>query len=275
MRYPSTQSFSTQASFTSMRSQSLSQHPSQRSVHTLSSIYTAEQSESPINLDPSNAETTTMTGTYFEPSFTHIRRSMAVDRPPTIPEPESDRLDDVALHDPKPKRHGLFSRFGVGSSAPDSADGTNRPNSSGGHGFFGRKRGVSGQGAELGAMGIRRPTSRGAPTAGKVETQMQPQMSSQLQIQPQPQLQAQTPSVVQLSQQAHTPQRPQTPQLQQEVQTSPAVSQSSQPPPQPPKQSQSQASLQIGPQAAVPASHTSTTSSTPEPQTKEEVKAES
>lgn len=54
--------------------------------------------------------------------------------------------------DVKPKKKGIFSRFTNDTpESPTSTDGGSRPNSSH-HGFHlpGRKRGVSGQGAELG-----------------------------------------------------------------------------------------------------------------------------
>ncbi|KAI9851458.1 MAG: hypothetical protein M1838_003647 [Thelocarpon superellum] len=82
--------------------------------------------------------------------------------PPT----EEEGFEDVMLNDEtKPKRKSIFSRFG------DSSDTTTTtpPNSSTHHVFHlpGRKRGHSGQGAELGK--IDRPVSAGAQEV-KVET---------------------------------------------------------------------------------------------------------
>lgn len=70
-------------------------------------------------------------------------------------------LNDDAKHQP-PKKRSLFARFGDNSEASSSASGDNpRPTSSHkGFHFPGRKRGQSGQGAELG--NIERPS---APTA--------------------------------------------------------------------------------------------------------------
>ncbi|KAI9728656.1 MAG: hypothetical protein M1828_002762 [Chrysothrix sp. TS-e1954] len=91
---------------------------------------------------------------------------------PPEAQPE-DRFEDVGLDDnataatsstaTKPRKQGIFSRFGHSSSASDShingitnLDGTQqRPTSShfGGQ-LFGRRRGTSGQGAELGSMPV-------------------------------------------------------------------------------------------------------------------------
>jgi hypothetical protein len=68
--------------------------------------------------------------------------------PPT----EEEGFEDVGLNDEaKPKRRGLFSRFGDSS---DHAASTNSGASSTHHGFHftSRKRGHSGQGAELGKI---------------------------------------------------------------------------------------------------------------------------
>ncbi|KAI9819830.1 MAG: hypothetical protein M1827_006399 [Pycnora praestabilis] len=69
------------------------------------------------------------------------------------PQPTAEEgFEDVGLNDEaKPKKRGIFSRFGDSSDSPASAD--SRPSSSH-HGFHltGRKRGQSGQGAELGNM---------------------------------------------------------------------------------------------------------------------------
>jgi hypothetical protein len=67
---------------------------------------------------------------------------------------DEETFEDVGLGDEqKPaKKRGLFARFNEGSEHNDE---NVRPTSSGGHGRFhlpGRKRGQSGQGAELGNM---------------------------------------------------------------------------------------------------------------------------
>lgn len=185
LRFPSQQSFST-TSFTSFRSHSLSQHPSQRSVTTLSSRYTAEPT-SPITLETDEspfgkeAEMQDSAAAYKSPYTTVVGTTkLHIPDPSTsIPDPDpTGRFEDVTLADPKPKRHGLFARFGVGSTStptPSSTDGADaKPAStSTGHSFFGRKRGGSGQGAELGNI-IRRPASRGpsavAAAAGSTAT---------------------------------------------------------------------------------------------------------
>lgn len=78
------------------------------------------------------------------------------------PQPtDEEGFEDVGLNDEvKPKKKGLFSRFtNDAPESPVSTDGS-RPNSSH-YGFHipGRKRGASGQGAELG--NIDRPTTDG------------------------------------------------------------------------------------------------------------------
>jgi hypothetical protein len=73
--------------------------------------------------------------------------------------PAEERFEEVGLHDDvKPKKKSIFARFA------ETTDGnaTSRPISPGGHhgfSFTGRKRGHSGQGAELGK--IDRPKSSG------------------------------------------------------------------------------------------------------------------
>jgi hypothetical protein len=65
-------------------------------------------------------------------------------------------FEEVGLTDEKPKKRGLFARFGDEDKAvpPSPTQAEARPSSS--HhswlGFGGRKRGQSGQGAELGSM---------------------------------------------------------------------------------------------------------------------------
>ena len=86
-----------------------------------------------------------------------INRSQTFERPKATDE---EGFEDVGLNDEtKPKKRGLFSRFGESSDQPTSDDGS-RPSSS--HRTFhlpGRKRGQSGVGAELG--NIDRPASKG------------------------------------------------------------------------------------------------------------------
>ncbi|KAK5162782.1 hypothetical protein LTR04_002992 [Oleoguttula sp. CCFEE 6159] len=71
-----------------------------------------------------------------------------VERPETTAE---EWFEDVGLNDEvKPKKRGLFARFGDSSETSANTPADAKPTSSH-HGFFmGRKRGQSGQGAELG-----------------------------------------------------------------------------------------------------------------------------
>jgi len=72
----------------------------------------------------------------------------------TRPEPTAEEtFEDVGLNDdPKPKKRGFFSKFtdSEGNSSPDARP-TSSHHSHGFH-FTGRKRGQSGQGAELNSM---------------------------------------------------------------------------------------------------------------------------
>ena len=65
---------------------------------------------------------------------------------------DEEGFEEVGLNDEtKPKKRGLFSRFGDLVDSPNSVDDSSRPTSSH-RGFHipGRKRGQSGVGAELG-----------------------------------------------------------------------------------------------------------------------------
>ena len=75
--------------------------------------------------------------------------------PPTEEANEEDAFEDIGLGDEitsPPKKKGIFARFGDNSDQPANGE-VVRP-SSGHRGFHlpGRKRGHSGQGAELGNM---------------------------------------------------------------------------------------------------------------------------
>jgi len=74
------------------------------------------------------------------------RKSSSFNRPEPTREEE---FEDVGLNDEKPKKRGFLSRFTDSEDTPSDS----RPTSSH-HGFHftGRKRGQSGQGAELGDM---------------------------------------------------------------------------------------------------------------------------
>jgi len=91
---------------------------------------------------------------------------------PSLQEPRRfDKLDgsadegfeDVGLTDDKPKKRGLFSRFGDEEKNANTQAQPDLKASSSHHGWLGlpgRKRGQSGQGSELGS--IPRPNSRNA-----------------------------------------------------------------------------------------------------------------
>ena len=80
----------------------------------------------------------------------------AINSPGRFEKPQAtdeEGFEEVGLNDEaKPKKRGLFSRFGDSVDSPTSED-SSRPSSS--HRNFhlpGRKRGQSGQGAELGSI---------------------------------------------------------------------------------------------------------------------------
>jgi len=98
------------------------------------------------------------------PSLQELRR---IDKPDG---PAEEGFEDVGLTDDKPKKRGLFSRFGDEdkntNTSPTQAQPDLKPSSShhGWLGLPGRKRGQSGQGSELGS--IPRPNSRNAVAVG-------------------------------------------------------------------------------------------------------------
>ncbi len=86
------------------------------------------------------------------PAKSAVRRSVQLEEPrPT----QEETFEDVGLNDEMkqpPKKKGIFARFGESS---ESAPVTDNPRPSSSHRGFhlpGRKRGQSGQGAELGHM---------------------------------------------------------------------------------------------------------------------------
>jgi len=85
-------------------------------------------------------------------------------------EEQADKFEDVGLNDPKPKHRSIFARFtGTPSADTHPSDTPIKPVNSGGHNlsFFGRKRGQSGTGSELGSMTkvVARPASSGKGAA--------------------------------------------------------------------------------------------------------------
>jgi hypothetical protein len=95
------------------------------------------------------------------PARSAVRGSGQLERPrPT----EEETFEDVGLNDETkhpPKKKGLFARFGETSESPTGADSTRPGSSHRGFHLPGRKRGQSGQGAELGHM-IKSTTAGGA-----------------------------------------------------------------------------------------------------------------
>ena len=82
-----------------------------------------------------------------------LSRSIANEKRVEREPPTAEELfEDVGLNDePKPKRKGLFSRFGDSLDMNSSSGLTSNSMHSGFH-FTSRKRGHSGQGAELGRI---------------------------------------------------------------------------------------------------------------------------
>lgn len=94
-----------------------------------------------------------------QPARSMLRGSSQFERPqPT----EEEGFEDVGLTDevkPPPKRKSIFARFGDSSESPAVSDNSRPSSSHRGFHLPGRKRGQSGQGAELGQ--INRPTVGG------------------------------------------------------------------------------------------------------------------
>lgn len=84
------------------------------------------------------------------PARSAVRGSGQLERPrPT----EEETFEDVGLNDETkqpPKKKGIFARFGESSESPTATDSTRPGSSHRGFHLPGRKRGQSGQGAELG-----------------------------------------------------------------------------------------------------------------------------
>lgn len=85
------------------------------------------------------------------PGRSALRTSSQLDRP--HPTEEEEKFEDVGLNDESkvpPKKKGIFARFGDNSETTSSADNSRPGSSHRGFHLPGRKRGQSGQGAELG-----------------------------------------------------------------------------------------------------------------------------
>lgn len=84
-------------------------------------------------------------------------RSTSFERPERM---EEETFEDVGLNDDaKPKKKGIFARFG--DSFNDTQQPANKSSTSFGFHIPGRKRGQSGGGSELGA--VKTPTTTVAP----------------------------------------------------------------------------------------------------------------
>lgn len=114
---------------------------------------------SPVGPDGSTIPRQSLDSRMNRPARSALRSSSQLERPEKT---EEERFEDVGLSDESklpPKKKSIFARFGDNSEAPTNSD-NSRPNSSH-RGFHlpGRKRGQSGQGAELGH--IDRPPTKG------------------------------------------------------------------------------------------------------------------
>jgi hypothetical protein len=109
------------------------------------------------------------------------RMSNSFQRPVQVPQTqEEDKFEDVSIDDPKPplvqKKRGIFARMVDG--VPGVGDASNRPTTSsesrGGawHNLTSRRRGQSGQGAELGSMPKREELTKQPPTPMTQSTPM-------------------------------------------------------------------------------------------------------
>ena len=78
---------------------------------------------------------------------------------------EEEEFEEVGLNDETkqaPKKRGLFARFGDSSDTPAATDGSRPSSSHRGFHLPGRKRGQSGQGAELGQIQQQQPVITGS-----------------------------------------------------------------------------------------------------------------
>lgn len=93
------------------------------------------------------------------PARSALRTSSQLDRPEKT---EEESFEDVGLNDESkvpPKKKSIFGRFGDNSEGPTNSDNSRPSSSHRGFHLPGRKRGHSGQGAELGH--IDRPPTNG------------------------------------------------------------------------------------------------------------------
>lgn len=113
------------------------------------------------------------------PAKSAVRSSAQLEEPrPT----EEETFEDVGLNDETkqaPKKKGIFARFGESSESAPAADNSRPSSSHRGFHLPGRKRGQSGQGAELGHMtkppiagganGVTAPMGNGLPHGATTE----------------------------------------------------------------------------------------------------------
>jgi hypothetical protein len=120
----------------------------------------------------------------FQPSFQPSpRKSTNLQRPPPVPLApamrEEEGFEDVGLNDdpkpspqqaPPPKKRGFLSRLTDSSNNDQATPGATTPGQDSKWHFGGsRKRGQSGQGAELGSMPIREDTPKHSETPKQTE----------------------------------------------------------------------------------------------------------
>ncbi len=125
---------------------------------TAQTVYKDISARSPVNQHDSPTPRQSLDSRMARPPRSAIKANQFERPQPT----DEEAFEEVGLNDEAkqpPKKRGIFSRFGDNSETSGTND-TSRPSSSH-RGFHlpGRKRGQSGQGAELG--NIDRPTNEG------------------------------------------------------------------------------------------------------------------
>lgn len=111
---------------------------------------------SPVGPDGSTTPRQSLDARVKSPARSALRPSSQLERP------EEERFEDVGLNDESkvpPKKKSIFARFGDNSEGPTNSDNSRPSSSHRGFHLPGRKRGHSGQGAELGH--IDRPPTKG------------------------------------------------------------------------------------------------------------------
>jgi hypothetical protein len=144
----------------------------------------------------------------FQPSFQPSpRKSTNLQRPPPVPLApamrEEEGFEDVGLNDdpkpppqqaPPPKKRGFLSRLTDSSNNDQATPGATPGQDSKWH-FGGRKRGQSGQGAELGSMPIREDTPKPvAPESGLRHSETPKQIETPVKVDETAQAPSMTPT---------------------------------------------------------------------------------